>query len=46
METARDRVALLLDSDSPFLELCGLAGFDLPESSPSASIVAGIGSIW
>ncbi|KAH8691355.1 carboxyl transferase [Talaromyces proteolyticus] len=42
---ARDRVALLLDTDSPFLELCAFAGYNLPESSPSASLVAGIGTI-
>lgn len=46
MKQARDRVALLLDSDSPFLELCAFAGFGLPDSSPSASLIAGIGSIW
>jgi acetyl-CoA carboxylase carboxyltransferase component len=43
--TARDRIALLLDPDSPFLELCAFAGFGRPESSPSASLIAGIGSV-
>lgn len=42
---ARDRIALLLDSDSPFLELCPFAGFGLPDSSPSASLIAGIGTV-
>jgi len=42
---ARDRVALLLDPDSPFLELCSFAGFGLPDSSPCASLIVGIGSV-
>ncbi|EXJ77043.1 hypothetical protein A1O3_10201 [Capronia epimyces CBS 606.96] len=42
---ARDRVSLLLDPDSPFLELCSFAGFGLKDSSPCASLVAGIGSV-
>jgi acetyl-CoA carboxylase carboxyltransferase component len=42
---ARDRVALLLDPGSPFLELCPFAGHDDSESSPSASIVSGIGLV-
>ncbi|KEZ43095.1 hypothetical protein SAPIO_CDS4968 [Scedosporium apiospermum] len=42
---ARERVNLLLDSDSPFLELCALAGHDLEDSSPCASLVAGIGTV-
>ncbi|KAH6717401.1 propionyl-CoA carboxylase beta chain [Leptodontidium sp. MPI-SDFR-AT-0119] len=42
---ARDRVALLRDPDTPFLELCAFAGHDLPDSSPSASLVAGIGVV-
>ncbi len=42
---ARDRISLLLDQDSPFLELCSFAGFDLPESSPCASLIVGIGSV-
>ncbi|KAK5062665.1 hypothetical protein LTR84_004738 [Exophiala bonariae] len=41
---ARDRVALLLDPDSPFLELAQFAGHGL-DSTPCASIVAGIGLI-
>lgn len=42
---ARDRIALLLDPDSPFLELCSFAGFGLPDSSPCASLIVGIGSV-
>ncbi|KAH7205132.1 propionyl-CoA carboxylase beta chain [Fusarium redolens] len=42
---ARDRVSLLLDQHSPFLELCALAGHGLDSSSPSASLVAGIGTV-
>ncbi|CZR54815.1 related to methylcrotonyl-CoA carboxylase beta chain, mitochondrial precursor [Phialocephala subalpina] len=42
---ARDRVALLKDNGTPFLELCSFAGHQLDESSPSASLVAGIGVV-
>lgn len=42
---ARDRIALLLDPDSPFLELCTFAGFGLPDSSPCASLIVGIGTV-
>lgn len=42
---ARDRVALLLDPDTPFLELCPFAGFGIEDSSPGASLVTGIGTI-
>src|ERR1700742_1025268 len=42
---ARDRISLLLDPDSSFLELGSFAGFNLEDSSPSASLLAGIGSI-
>ncbi|KAF4465870.1 Methylcrotonoyl- carboxylase [Fusarium albosuccineum] len=41
---ARDRVALLLDHDSPFLELAEFAGFGL-DSTPCASLIAGIGKV-
>lgn len=41
---ARDRVALLLDHDSPFLELAPFAGYGL-DSTPAASICAGIGKV-
>ncbi|OCT45933.1 putative methylcrotonoyl-CoA carboxylase beta chain, mitochondrial [Cladophialophora carrionii] len=42
---ARDRISLLLDADSSFLELGTFAGFGLEDSSPCASLLAGIGSI-
>jgi acetyl-CoA carboxylase carboxyltransferase component len=28
LQIARERVELVLDEDSPFLELCALAGYD------------------
>ena len=43
---ARDRVHLLLDADTPFLELGCFAGYKLVASSPSASLITGIGVIW
>jgi acetyl-CoA carboxylase carboxyltransferase component len=43
---ARDRVHLLLDPDTPFLELGSFAGYKLDTSSPSASLITGIGLIW
>lgn len=42
---ARNRVALLLDEDSPFLELCSFAGHDNPDSTTAASLVTGIGLV-
>ncbi|KAK0389170.1 hypothetical protein NLU13_2745 [Sarocladium strictum] len=42
---ARDRVALLLDPDSPFLELGAFAGFGNENSTPCANIIAGIGNV-
>ncbi|TVY37818.1 putative methylcrotonoyl-CoA carboxylase beta chain, mitochondrial [Lachnellula subtilissima] len=42
---ARDRIALLRDPGTPFLELCAFAGHRLEDSSPSASVVAGIGVV-
>src|SRR6478736_3257119 len=43
---ARDRVDLLLDAGSPFLEVAPLAGFDLYGGDcPSGGVVAGIGLI-
>lgn len=42
----RDRIKLLLDPDSPFLELSELAGLDLyPDEIPAAGIITGIGRI-
>ncbi|KAL4756761.1 carboxyl transferase domain-containing protein [Aspergillus foveolatus] len=41
----RDRVALLLDQDTPFLELGAFAGFENPNSTPCANLIAGIGNV-
>lgn len=41
----RDRISLLVDPDSPFLELCPFAGFGIEDSSSAASLVTGIGCI-
>lgn len=41
----RDRIALILDQDSPFLELGAFAGFENKDSTTCANIVAGIGSV-
>ena len=43
---ARDRISLLLDDDSPFLELCLFAGHGMRDSSPCANIIAGIGTVY
>lgn len=45
MLLARDRIALLLDQDSPFMELCTFAGWDQDDSTPCGSAVAGIGLV-
>ncbi|CAG8611234.1 2589_t:CDS:10 [Paraglomus brasilianum] len=42
---ARDRVELLLDEDSPFLELCPLAGWGRDRMTLGGSVVAGIGLV-
>jgi len=42
---ARDRLSLLLDPDTPFLELCIFSGYKQSGSSPCASVVAGIGVV-
>jgi acetyl-CoA carboxylase carboxyltransferase component len=42
---ARDRVALLLDQDSPFLELGAFAGFQNEDSTPCANLISGIGNV-
>jgi acyl-CoA carboxylase subunit beta len=42
--TARERIELLLDEDSPFLELCALAGWG-SEFHVGASTIAGIGIV-
>jgi acetyl-CoA carboxylase carboxyltransferase component len=41
----RDRVDLLLDRDSPFLELCALAGAHESGTVPGGALIAGIGKI-
>ncbi|OOQ91689.1 putative methylcrotonoyl-CoA carboxylase beta chain, mitochondrial [Penicillium brasilianum] len=41
----RDRVALLLDQDSPFLELGAFAGFRNEDSTPCANLISGIGNV-
>jgi acetyl-CoA carboxylase carboxyltransferase component len=45
LSIARDRIALLLDHDSPFLELGAFAGFGNPNSTPSGNLIAGIGNV-
>lgn len=42
---ARDRVELLLDEDTPFLELLPLAGYGQEDTAPGASLIAGIGIV-
>ncbi|KAG0248362.1 Acetyl-coenzyme A carboxylase carboxyl transferase subunit beta 2 [Mortierella polycephala] len=42
---ARDRIELLLDDDSPFLELCPLAGYGQDDMTIGGSQVAGIGLV-
>ncbi len=46
----RERVALLLDPGTPFLELCALAGLgldtpDLAKSVPGGGVITGIGTV-
>ncbi|MBZ0237360.1 MAG: acyl-CoA carboxylase subunit beta [Deltaproteobacteria bacterium] len=41
----RERVELLLDRDSYFLELCPLAGKDVPGHTPGASLIGGVGLV-
>ena len=41
----RARVELLLDRDSYFLELCALAGYDVPGHKTGAAVVGGIGLV-
>jgi acetyl-CoA carboxylase carboxyltransferase component len=41
----RERIELALDRDSYFLELCPLAGRDVPGHAAGASIVGGIGRV-
>jgi acetyl-CoA carboxylase carboxyltransferase component len=41
----RERVELILDRDSYFLELCPLAGKDVPGHTTGASLIGGIGRV-
>ncbi|KAH7063487.1 carboxyl transferase domain-containing protein [Macrophomina phaseolina] len=41
----RDRISLLLDQDSPFLELGAFAGYGLENSNACANLISGIGSV-
>ncbi len=41
----RERLELLLDRDSHFLELCPLAGYEIPGHKPGASMIGGIGLV-
>jgi acetyl-CoA carboxylase carboxyltransferase component len=41
----RERVELLLDRDSYFLELCALAGKDVPGHVPGSGLIGGIGRV-
>ncbi len=41
----RERVEMLLDRDSHFLELCALAGHDVSGHATGASLVAGVGVV-
>eukprot|EP01094_Clydonella_sp_ATCC50884_P001894 TRINITY_DN11431_c0_g1_i1.p1 TRINITY_DN11431_c0_g1~~TRINITY_DN11431_c0_g1_i1.p1 ORF type:complete len:543 (+),score=213.94 TRINITY_DN11431_c0_g1_i1:137-1765(+) len=42
---ARERVELILDEDSPFLELCPLAGYGQDGVAVGASVIGGIGLV-
>jgi acetyl-CoA carboxylase carboxyltransferase component len=41
----RERVELMLDPDSHFLELCPIAGYQIPGHTAGASLIGGIGSV-
>ena len=41
----RDRIEFMLDRDSPFLELCPLAGMDIEGCRPGAALISGIGRV-
>jgi acetyl-CoA carboxylase carboxyltransferase component len=42
---ARERIELLLDDDSPFLELCALAGYGQEDVNVGSTIVGGVGLV-
>jgi acetyl-CoA carboxylase carboxyltransferase component len=41
----RDRIELLLDRDSAFLELCPLAGHEVEQHTTGAAVIGGIGRV-
>ncbi len=41
----RERIELLLDRDSHFLELCAIAGYNISGHAPGSSIIGGIGVV-
>jgi acyl-CoA carboxylase subunit beta len=41
----RQRIELLLDRDSPFLEIAPLAGYDVKGETPGTSVVGGVGIV-
>jgi len=41
----RERIELLLDRDAYFLELCPLAGKDVPGHTPGAGFIGGVGLV-
>jgi len=41
----RARLEMILDRDSHFLELCPLAGYQIPGHKPGASMIGGIGMV-
>ncbi|MFO0724407.1 MAG: carboxyl transferase domain-containing protein [Myxococcota bacterium] len=41
----RERIELLLDRDAHFLELCPLAGHDVPQESAGAGVIGGVGVV-
>ena len=44
--TARERIQLLIDPETPFLELSALAAWDMYEGeAPAAGVITGIGSV-
>jgi acetyl-CoA carboxylase carboxyltransferase component len=42
---ARERIELLLDDDSPFLEVCALAGYGQEDVNVGSTIVGGVGLV-
>lgn len=42
---ARERIELLLDDDTPFIEVCALAGYGEEESNIGTTIIGGVGIV-